>query len=330
MCHLRSLILSAALSLSAAVSLPATCLAWTQAGHMTTGAVAYDTLKEDDPQALAKILATLRQLPTYKSMWTRQLERVDPADRDQAMFMLAARWPDDIRNNPDYDHPDWHYVDFGFKPAGQPDSVEIAPPPDPNILTAYRQNLEVLKKPEAPAGDKAIALCWIMHLTGDSHQPLHAVSLFSTEYPGPKGDQGATKAFIRVKSDSRRINLHHFWDDLVIGSDDTREVKKKAIELRAAYPRKDLDPHPDEVTGNDMDKWIQESLELAKANVYLDGKLATSPDRDSAPVLPEDYIPKSKTVGERRATQSGYHMADILKKVAPDLASAPEPADAPK
>ncbi|HEY2760018.1 MAG TPA: S1/P1 nuclease [Pirellulales bacterium] len=314
----------------AVISLPATCLAWTQAGHMATGAVAYDTLKEDDPQALTEILATLRQHPQYQSMWAGQLDRVDPADRDQALFMLAARWPDDIRNNPDYNHPDWHYIDYGYKPAGQPDSVEIAPPPDPNILTAYRQNLEVLKKASASPGDKAIALCWIMHLTGDSHQPLHAVSLFSTDYPGPKGDQGATKAFIRVKSDSRPINLHRFWDDLVLGSDDTRDVKKKAIELRAAYPRAELDPHPDQVTGNDMDKWIQESMELAKSDVYLDGKLATSPGRDSAPVLPAEYIPKSKTIGERRATQSGYHMADILKKIAPDLASVSEPANAAK
>jgi hypothetical protein len=299
----------------------ATASAWNMAGHMTTAAIAYDTLKQDNPQALAKIVAILKQHPQYDSLWGKRLEKVDAEDRDQAMFMMAARWADDIRNNPDYNRPPWHYIDYPYKPPGQPDSVTTEEPPTPNIEIAYRENIDILKKPDASAAEKAVALCWIMHLTGDSHQPLHSVSLFSTDYPAPQGDAGATKAFVRAKPDGEPINLHFFWDGLVIGTDDTRDVRKLAIELREKLPRDQLDPHPKDVAPADIAKWIQESLQLAKTDVYRDGKLATSPNRDNAPALPDDYAAKSKSVGERRATQSGYRMADVLVKIAAELSA---------
>jgi hypothetical protein len=291
-----------------------TAAAWSRAGHMTTAAVAYDVLMQENPQVAAKVIALLKQHPHYERRWARQLEKVDPADRDQALFMLAARWPDDIRSDPDYDHPAWHYIDVPYKPAGQPDSVETAPAPDPNIETAYRENVEILKG-NGTAAQKAVALCWIFHLTGDVHQPLHSVALFSTEYPAPKGDAGGTKAFIRVTDDSDTINLHKFWDDLIIGSEDTRDVKKMAIELRNRFPRAELDKDPHSVTPNDLPKWVEESLELAKSATYLDGKLATSPMRDKAPVLPKEYVQNSKKVGERRGTQAGYRMADVMVSI---------------
>jgi hypothetical protein len=297
----------------------APCWAWNQAGHMTTGAIAYSTLKKDNPQALAKILATLHQHPQFDTLWAKQLDRVDAADRDEALFMLAARWPDDIRDNPDYNHAEWHYIDYGYKPAGQPDGIKIADPRDPNILVGYRSNVEVLNSRTASAGEKAIALCWIMHLTGDSHQPLHAVSLFSTNFPPPRGDQGGTKAFVLIDPDAPAMTLHKIWDDLVIVSMDTRDVHKRAIELRGKYLRNDLDKQPTKVAAVDIDKWIQESFQLAKSNVYLEGKLKTSPYHDDPDLLPNDYLTKSKAIAERRLTQSGYRMADVLAKIAPSL-----------
>jgi len=304
---------------AAILSVAASASAWTMAGHMVTAAIAYDTLKQDDPQALARIVALLKQHPQFDALWAKRLEQVDPDDREQAMFMMAARWADDIRNNPDYNRPPWHYFDYPYKPPGQPESVATEEPPVPNIEIAYRENIDILKKPDASPAEKAVALCWIMHLTGDSHQPLHSVSLFSTDYPAPKGDAGATKAFVRAKEGGEPINLHFFWDGLVTNTDDTRDVRKLAIELREKLPRDQLDPHPKDVAPGDIAKWIQESFELAKTGVYRGGKLATSPSRDQAPVLPDDYAGKSKSVGERRATQSGYRMADILARIASEL-----------
>ncbi len=289
--------------------------AWNKAGHMVTGAIAYDTLKKENPKALEKVLALLKQHPQYDKMWAKQLEKIAPEDRDQALFMLAARWPDDIRDDPEYNHSDWHYTDLPFKPAGQPDSVKTEDPPDPNIQTAYRQNVDVLEQKNSTTAEKAVALCWIFHLTGDVHQPLHTVSLFTTEYPGPKGDQGGTKMFIRAKPDAEPISMHKFWDDLITGTEDTRDVKKVAIELRTQYPHALLDKQPTSVTPNDFPKWIQESFQSAKADVYRQGQFTGSPIRDNAPALPDGYIKQVQPVAQRRATLAGYRLADVLGNV---------------
>src|ERR1700712_4016068 len=71
--------------------------AWNKPGHMISGAIAYDVLKKEDPKALAKALALLRQHPQYKDIIAGRLEAVPAEDRDRYLFMVAARWPDDIR-----------------------------------------------------------------------------------------------------------------------------------------------------------------------------------------------------------------------------------------
>ncbi len=259
-------------------------VAWNKAGHMTTAAIAYDTLKKDNPKALEKVILLLKQHPQFDKMWAKQLEKVDAADRDQALLMLAARWPDDIRDDPDYDHPDWHYIDFPFKPDDQPDSVKVAEPREPNAQTAFRLNVDVLEQKKSTPAEKAVALCWVFHLLGDVHQPLHSVSLFTTDFPGPKGDQGGTKMFIRAKGGANPITLHRFWDDLIGSDDDTREVKKVAIKLRTDFPQAQLDPQRRNVTPNDLPKWVQESFQSAKTDVYRQGKFVGSASRDEAVV----------------------------------------------
>ncbi|HZZ26642.1 MAG TPA: S1/P1 nuclease [Pirellulales bacterium] len=303
---------SLGLALLVALLAATVAYAWNFSGHMTTGAIAYNVLSQSDPQALAAAIALLKQHPHYEIRWARQLEKVDPADRDQALFMLACRWPDDIRGNPDYNHPEWHYIDYAYKPPGQPDSVQTAEVKDPNIETAFRSNVDILKG-DVPAPEKAVALCWVMHLIGDCHMPLHATSLYSTEYPD--GDQGGNKQFIRAKPDGRPVKLHFFWDGLVSGSEDTRDIRKLAIELQDQHPKAELDPKEEDVSTADFANWIQDSLALAKSKVYLDGRLASSPDRNSAPVLPDDYIQQAKKLADVRVTLAGYRMADVVAKL---------------
>ncbi len=144
------------LSLLVILSISVPVWAWMFSGHMLTGAIAYEVLQKENPQALAAALALLKQNPLYDKMWAKKLEKVEADDRDEALFMLAARWPDDIRGNPDYDHPNWHYIDYAYKPVGQPDSVEIADPPDPNIETAFRANVDIIKGDSSNA-EKAVA-----------------------------------------------------------------------------------------------------------------------------------------------------------------------------
>jgi hypothetical protein len=53
-------------------SMPA--LAWNKPGHMVIGAMAYDVLKADNPQALATALALLRLYPQYADVISKRLK----------------------------------------------------------------------------------------------------------------------------------------------------------------------------------------------------------------------------------------------------------------
>src|SRR5262245_30269659 len=92
--------------------------AWSVAGHMASGAIAYQVLKADSPETLAKVVALLKKHPDYERRWARRLEAPNiPEDqRDLYLFMLATRWADDIRKKRRDDHPNWHFVNFPFKP----------------------------------------------------------------------------------------------------------------------------------------------------------------------------------------------------------------------
>ena len=63
----------------------------------------------------------------------------------------------------------WHYIDYPYKPHGQPATVPAPPPGPENIVEAFQRNVAVLQS-AAPDGEKAVALCWVFHLMGDSHQ----------------------------------------------------------------------------------------------------------------------------------------------------------------
>jgi S1/P1 Nuclease len=139
-----------------------------------------------------------------------ELQDVPAADRDIVLFMQAARWPDDIRRtDQQYHRGPWHYINWPFKPDGQPASVQPRDAEPVNILTALAENEAFVKNANDP-GQKAIALAWLFHLVGDIHQPLHAAQIFTVDYPN--GDKGENEICIRVTQDGQPMNLHRFWD----------------------------------------------------------------------------------------------------------------------
>jgi hypothetical protein len=284
--------------------------AWSRAGHMVSGAIAYASLKQDRPDVLARVVQILKAHPQFSGAWAKRLDDAPDGDRDLMLFMLAARWPDDIRDDSTYHHSRWHYINVPIKPPGQPDSVRPAPPDADNILRAFEINRSIVADSFSSDEQKAVALCWIFHLVGDGHQPLHSVSLFTTQFP--RGDRGGNSFRIRVRPTSTSvINLHKFWDDLIIGSDNPRGTRNRATELRL---RPEFARHRlPELKEKRFDAWVtQEGVQLARDVVYRNGELAGSNDLANAPTLPEDYIAQAKSVGERRVVLAGYRLADVL------------------
>ena len=76
-----------------------------------------------------------------------------------------------------------------------------------NVVIGIDYNAAVLSNASAPAPARAIALCWVLHLVGDIHQPLHTGSLYTASL-FETGDRGGNA--IRI-DDS---NLHSCWERL--------------------------------------------------------------------------------------------------------------------
>jgi hypothetical protein len=178
--------------------LPLPASAWNIPAHILAAAIGYQVLQQESPQSIEKIKAVLDKHPWYANQWQARLQDAPVADHGLVLFMQAARWSDDIRIRDKQHHRgSWHYINWPFKPEGQPDSVQIREPEPVNILTALAENESVVKN-ENDRERKAIALAWLFHLVGDIHQPLHTAQLFTVEYPN--GDRGGNEICVRVNS----------------------------------------------------------------------------------------------------------------------------------
>jgi len=225
--------------------------------------------------------------------------------------MLAARWPDDIRGDTAFDHPMWHYIDYPYKPRGQPDSVIEPAPAGENLVAAFKQNVAVAQS-AAPGSQtdaqKAIALCWIFHLMGDSHQPLHAVSLFTTQFP--TGDQGGNLFFIQPDPSSPTTqNLHSYWDGILLTDDHYDPARELASKIENSQGKTSLKA-PAEAR---FEEWTHESFDLAVSTVYRNGSLKVSTDKNAGTPLPRDYGDVAERVARSQVALASYRLADFLQ-----------------
>lgn len=133
--------------------------AWNRPGHMVSGAIAYAELQKAHPGALAQVVALFKQHPHYEKKWLPEAQLLPAADRDVYLFMVAARWPDDVREDKVYHPPDrnhWHCIGHPYKPGGQPASVKTHGPDKVNIVSAFALNQGRVRG-SAAAKDRAVA-----------------------------------------------------------------------------------------------------------------------------------------------------------------------------
>jgi len=286
-------------------------LAWNRAGHMVTGAIAYDELQKTSPATIARVIAILRQHPQYESRWKPQMDGMSEPDRERYLFMLAARWPDDIRGDKAFDHPPWHYIDYPYKPRSQPDSVHPPAPAAENIVEAFQQNVAVVQS-SAPDGQKAVALCWIFHLMGDAHQPLHVVSLFTTQLPN--GDRGGNRFYIRRDPSSPMTqNLHAYWDNILLTDEHYDAARALAAKIENSQGLIPLKVPAESRFG----RWTHESFDLAVSTVYRKGKLKSGAGRDHGAPLPRNYHAAAERIATRQIALAGDRLADFLRTTFP-------------
>lgn len=174
------------------VSITGKVTAWNNKGHMVVAQLAYQRLSAEQRQS---VLTVLKQHPH----WNEYLitDRPENVPEEQWAFWRAATWADWVKHHHEqFSKPKWHYVDFPFVPPGSSERAENHEPRDENILIALPLCIE--KARGASDQEKAIHLCWVMHLIGDLHQPLHCVSLYCEQFP--TGDKGGNDSLYRLGS----------------------------------------------------------------------------------------------------------------------------------
>jgi hypothetical protein len=94
---MKRLTASFALFASVLIMVPAV-FAWNIPTHMVNGAITYQLLFRDSPATVAKVRAIMEKHPWYADRWRNDIAKLPDSQRDEMLFMLAARWADDIHN----------------------------------------------------------------------------------------------------------------------------------------------------------------------------------------------------------------------------------------
>ena len=312
-------------------------MAWNGTGHEAVAQVAWDQLTAAERRAA---VAILQAHPRYEKDLMPHLESGE--DPGEHAFREAATWPDVVKTptNPlerTEDHHNWHYVDYPYDRDGKdgplPAETWDGHSVPENLLQAMQKVTAELRDPAAAPARRAIDLCWVLHLVGDVHQPLHAVSLYSNLYP--TGDQGGN--LLRVHTDfNPAAALHGVWDGVEGRSFEPDAIHKIAARVEHEHPRSELAPQLAE--GDDVRAWARDSFAIAKADVYLNGKLAgatrdqTDANPDAAPPLPVGYERHAHDVADRQVALAGDRLADLLRPVLdgrPAAAVTTRPTTAP-
>jgi hypothetical protein len=204
--------------------------------------------------------------------------------RQEERFTRRLRYSDKKQ------HRYWHFVDTLFTQDGS----TLPAVPSPNAATqiaAFRTSINLTMAD----GLKSYDLVWLMHLVGDVHQPLHATTRVSKA--DPKGDGGGNN----VKCGSPcPAELHGYWDDLLGTSPNPVPALAAALALPAA------DPVAAKIA--DESKWIAESFQLAKADVYVP-PIGTG---DGPFTLTVAYESNAKTVAQTRVALAGARLAALI------------------
>lgn len=307
---------------------PGLVFGWNHTGHRVSSLIAYRQLS---PETRRQVDEILRAHPRYAEDLLSGMPGGHPRPEEWA-FMTAATWPDMIRSqahplNRRWHRGEWHYINIPFIQPGD-DPATMRPQPagvmqwdasaDPtNVVQALQLAAARVQSSHTPADERAIMLCWYLHLAGDIHQPLHASTRFSTQFPD--GDRGGNSLLIADRGVTE--NLHAFWDGLLGNADHPTTLSLLASFIAAGHPSASM---RDDVANLSYHDWAWQSHEIARTAVYLDGAIAgvTHPPttRRSDPLppgveLPAGYNDRARLLALERIALAGHRIAADLNQL---------------
>ena len=247
----------------------------------------------------------------------------------------VSSWPDIIRGDKEYataypGNGNWHYVDFdAFK--RYEDKLEL-PKDGQDVVSQIKRWRDVLASKSSTRDQKLDAIRFLVHFTGDVHQPLHCAFRC--------GDMGGN--MIPVNSFSGRHysfdaqtpmdyapNLHSTWDEYLV-NELMAGAKPKTFANRLA---KEITPEQMQSWLADADplRWAIDSYWRARKQAYhwTDGQ--DIPFKWAHPgmdLTSENYIDSHLPIVQEQLQKAGVHLA-LLLNTALDPAYVPPAASEP-
>jgi hypothetical protein len=299
---------------------PGLAEAWNGKTHIAIAYLAYKKLNHHAKDRVDEILVLH---PLY-SEWTRGAKL---GQAGLLAFMHAATWPDCIQTPtcPGYTedgtdggmtptieqeawqnigfsdmrmHKYWHLIQIPYAAPG----AETRQPPKPNVETQLQMLTEALNS-NAEDTLKMYDLAWVENVVGEVHQPLNCVSRFSAEHP--KGDRNGRD--VQVREGDRTETLHDYWDNLLGPEEDLEAAIKEGKTLAGIQDQNGW------WESTDVDKWISESVELAKKDVYTAAVTEEEGGR-GAVILDAAYRKAAFQAARMQAALAGNRLALLLNK----------------
>lgn len=255
-----------------------TGFSWNAVGHRLVGQIAYDKLT---PQVRL-------QLEKYNQALDKTF--------NSTSLVNAAPWLDSLRYMNELWLQPMHYINIPFSRDG----TELVLPSTTNAVTAIQTNSKTLKDPRSSFYNKGFSLRILLHVVGDLHQPMHAVSEYSAHFP--QGDLGGNR--VKLGKNSIGTNLHAYWDNgagVLLSKKrlNIKQLKSKAKLLEEKWPCHDpmsMDPQ----------QWAEESHQLAVNTAY---KLSYGQKPTRA------YKAEARAVVEQRLALAGCRLAHLLNSL---------------
>lgn len=292
-------------------------LAWHDEGHKLTAYIAWQRMTPKTREAVIKILRAApedSQLAAFYPVYG-----VEPEDvRKMEFFMIVPTWADMVRNtafpvrNRKYHHSNWHYDDTFWKQVDGKAVILTEMEEGGQALPQVAAAEATLRSDKSTDAEKAIAIAWLMHLTGDIHQPLHNSARVTDREP--KGDQGGNLFLLTPEGTppATQLNLHTYWDGIP-----TRSVPLKkgqcVRDYLALMGQKMMKNYPfEKFSGNlqlgQYSEWHKASFALATTVVF-------SPDLKRFQMPSEKYRKAAFKLAEQQIALAGYRIGETLNSI---------------
>lgn len=202
-----------------------------------------------------------------------------------------ANWPDFIKSNPDFNYSSsWHYVNI---PGNLDYDTYVKTMDETSEDNMYKRGLilidELKNDKNLSALEKQQKLSFLIHILGDSHQPMHV---------GRAEDLGGNK--ITVEWFGKRANIHSVWDSSLVDYEKYSYTEySDVLDIKSKKENK-------KIIEKDYIDWIFETYQLSN-NIYEEVQANDS--------LGYKYHYLNKENVENQLLKGGLRLAKILNEI---------------